>query len=552
MPVVPIGPRPNPNDTDVATFGFILDPNLFWTLMLETLLVPPTTFESACVAIQAICRSNSNLCDETNVPNLWERVCTILGWHTYRISSIAWKNWFAYLCKSLLAVHRNIHSGIHTTITDETVRMKIATRLKTHKIILAGIQRVSTFGGHWIVPKREACYRVLCMLMEWSPPVDSITWEDWFNVVVHVHHTFNDITEHSFYQEQFKAGGVFAHATLTYDAHLTRATDDLLQPLSRVHDTELTSYMMCRAMQLVDLANDQSDTTAFHFFVRPRVTSWRGYLNGMLRVFGETMRTYIDGSARTNFAQLHPIFKANYVFCLFIVQHYGLNIVEVPDKFKTSELCHIAVTSRPTAFLHVPDRAKTSELCQYACSKQGDLIHAVPISLITFDLFVTAISCPDTLIDIYDFDEDVQDVLEPLWAKWSEDNIIVGKTVVSNPYAVRLLDDDWGSTIEYSDIWLLAITHGLDRLEGFEHTRLGDTGHTFYQRAVSINGLLLRDVESKDHTLLLYLMAVTQNGDALDYVKTDSITGNELAGVTLAANNQLAAVTLAANNHLSV
>jgi hypothetical protein len=169
--------------------------------------------------------------------------------------------------------------------------------------------------------------------------------------------------------------------------------------------------------------------------------------------------------------------------------------------------------------------------------------------LITFDLFVTAISCPGTILDIdRGSDADVQATIEPLVAEWSRDFLLVRKTVTSNPYAVRLLGDDWGSTVEeYSDIWMLAITHGLQNLEEFNHDRLwyeetdptlGPTRATFYQRAVSINGLLLDDIDAEDHTVLLYFIAVTQNAAAVYYVSDTVANSQELTWIERAAENQ--------------
>lgn len=149
------------------------------------------------------------------------------------------------------------------------------------------------------------------------------------------------------------------------------------------------------------------------------------------------------------------------------------NIKEVPDEFKTPELCKIAVEEDGMALKYVPDKLKTPELCKIAVEDGGMTLEYVPDKLITFELCklaveddVTSLSCvPDKF---------------------------------KTPELCKIAVEDIGSALEYIP----------DRLKTPELCRI----------AVEESGWALEYVPDKLKTPELCKTAVEQNSSALQFV----------------------------------
>ena len=74
-----------------------------------------------------------------------------------------------------------------------------------------------------------------------------------------------------------------------------------------------------------------------------------------------------------------------------IVQYGGSNLKDVPEKFKTYELCTMAVKKNGWALEFVPERLKIDKLCESAVKSVGFALKFVPEELRTKELCTIAI-----------------------------------------------------------------------------------------------------------------------------------------------------------------
>ena len=69
----------------------------------------------------------------------------------------------------------------------------------------------------------------------------------------------------------------------------------------------------------------------------------------------------------------------------------GFALKDVPEEFKTKELCELAVKKDGDALAYVPEELKTKELCKVAVKDNGLNLEFVPEELRTFEICNKAI-----------------------------------------------------------------------------------------------------------------------------------------------------------------
>jgi tetratricopeptide (TPR) repeat protein len=72
---------------------------------------------------------------------------------------------------------------------------------------------------------------------------------------------------------------------------------------------------------------------------------------------------------------------------LLETENFGEDFLyKIPEKYKTKELCDIALKYNPKSFEYVPDVYKTRKMCLDVLSKSGSMIHFVPQSLLKYTI----------------------------------------------------------------------------------------------------------------------------------------------------------------------
>lgn len=106
----------------------------------------------------------------------------------------------------------------------------------------------------------------------------------------------------------------------------------------------------------------------------------------------------IQSSIITNLMNFIPTKYRTYDLCLLAVQTDGHKLPYVPIEHRTYELCLLAIRSTGSVLIHVPDEHKTYELCLLAVQSTGRALEYVPIEHKTYELCMQAIysACPIT------------------------------------------------------------------------------------------------------------------------------------------------------------
>jgi len=80
---------------------------------------------------------------------------------------------------------------------------------------------------------------------------------------------------------------------------------------------------------------------------------------------------------------------------LEIVKKDGYALKYVPKKYRTEELCKIAVNQNGWVLYYVPEKYKTEEICKIAVQQDGYALESVPDEYITEELCKIAVQKKD-------------------------------------------------------------------------------------------------------------------------------------------------------------
>ena len=93
----------------------------------------------------------------------------------------------------------------------------------------------------------------------------------------------------------------------------------------------------------------------------------------------ELMQEYLQdvGESAYNFRTVPDKYKTMEM-CEIAVDYHGQFLEFVPEIYKTKELCELAVTSDPDAFEFVPEKLRTFEMCLVSVEYRGNFLAYVP------------------------------------------------------------------------------------------------------------------------------------------------------------------------------
>jgi len=133
--------------------------------------------------------------------------------------------------------------------------------------------------------------------------------------------------------------------------------------------------------------------------------------------------------------------KEIYDFYLVLVKIDGLSLKNVPDEFKTPDLCSAAVNNSSLSLEFVPEHLKTKEICLNAVNKDGGALLFVP-HVLKGELYLIAIQNGASLSDV------------PIDQR---DEKISETAVRNHPYDLEFVPED----LKTKEICMLAVSnHG--------------------------------------------------------------------------------------------
>lgn len=182
------------------------------------------------------------------------------------------------------------------------------------------------------------------------------------------------------------------------------------------------------------------------------------------------------------------------------------DIVCVPEKYLTDEMCMFAVKQDGRILRYIPKKFRTKELYEEATKSAGEALHYIPDKLITEEMSKNAIkTCGDAMNAVPE-----KFRTDELWLEAAEHGI--GWMIKFLPEHLRT-EEVYTTAVRTSDF---AVAFLYIPKEHFTENMC--------REAVKKNGLMIMHVPEEFVSDELYEIAVTQNGNALAYIPKEKRT----------------------------
>ena len=189
--------------------------------------------------------------------------------------------------------------------------------------------------------------------------------------------------------------------------------------------------------------------------------------------------------------------------CAAAVNHYGLALEFVPNKFKSINVCTLAVQQNGLSLQFVPPDLINKEICILATKQYGCALKYVPLQFRTVEMWKAAVQQEGNVLKF--FERDLTDFPE------STINDIRILAIKQNGMAMRFIKDVY----QTEELCILAVTQN-GRMLNYVKIQT----EAICIAAVKQNGNVLQNVINQ--TEAICIEAVKQNGLALYYAKTQT------------------------------